>query len=257
MNDGGRSRTGPATGTALGDSTTVPGRTDVHRDTWTRAVRLWWTDPAAMPDAPAPPGGLAHRAVLFLLASYADHATGRNARPSVRTLAGALAASTRHVRRALREAVDLGLIVVTAGSNNYRATTYALAVPPWLLVGDTTDRYDDRGPTLVGDIRKVGRGHSVPSYRTPGIPDQGPETRGETPAPAVDPTHGGTHPPGNPDDKPCRRCGVERKAAEQRQDPTPTPPRIDPAALEAQFRAVCESCGALPGHPHTAGCEAA
>lgn len=164
MSGNDRGRRGATPARPLNDDTppesTPPGRPDLER----LGVGAW----LARLDEIEDHGHEGYWLTLERLARRATYATGADAYPSLRALAGAKV-SERTVRRHLRLAEALGLIVVTHPAGPKRGTTYALAWPLGATPGDVAAR-------LV-EARRVGTPDRAVSSRTrlcppgqPGVP---------------------------------------------------------------------------------------
>ena len=221
---------------------------------WAQAVRpalmrrnLNRPEQLAFEGMPEPPRRAAFRALLGWIWTYADAKTGRGIRPGLETVAEVIGADRATAYRAVKTAVEFGFLVKTKGSNRSAPAEYALALPDYLVVGVSDTHELSTGNLVVGTQNPVvGNRHTHEqssqnlvvgtqnlvvgvdpsrSRREPhtirGSVDQGGTQPTQSRSDNQDPTHGKNHPPGNPDDKPCRACGEERRARDNQ--PTPIP----------------------------------
>jgi hypothetical protein len=94
--------------------------------------------------------GIAERMVLVVLAEHADP-YGRNAWPSIDTVAAEAGMSRPHARRALRQLREVGAIVPEPVRGDHSPVTYRLSTPIGVLIEAIGEYLDSEGGVITGD----------------------------------------------------------------------------------------------------------
>lgn len=183
--------------------------------------------------------------VLMQLAVHYNDGTAE-CYPGVTLLAQRLHLSKSRVYEALDALEQAGLITRESraaargpqSSPNYRF--------PWYSDGPArTGRSLDGPAAAETDGPARWSRQMVPPDGPAGQEMNGTERNGE------DSTHGGRHAPGNPTDKPCRKCGDEREQRERARRAAPANP---PSVADAFALSYCDCCGEPAGR-HLRTCE--